>query len=29
VASFVALVAGVEPSAELAAAVYRQTDGNP
>jgi DNA-binding CsgD family transcriptional regulator len=29
VASFVALVAGVEPSAELAAAVHRQTDGNP
>jgi DNA-binding CsgD family transcriptional regulator len=29
VASFVALVAGVEPSAELAAVVYRQTDGNP
>jgi hypothetical protein len=29
VASFVALVAGVEPSPELAAALYRQTDGNP
>jgi predicted ATPase/DNA-binding NarL/FixJ family response regulator len=29
VASFVALVAGVEPSPELAAAVHRQTDGNP
>jgi eukaryotic-like serine/threonine-protein kinase len=29
VASFVALVAGVEPSAELAAALHRQTDGNP
>src|SRR5580698_5993903 len=29
VASFVALVAGGEPSAELAAEVYRQTDGNP
>jgi DNA-binding CsgD family transcriptional regulator/tetratricopeptide (TPR) repeat protein len=29
VASFVALVAGAEPSAELAAAVYRKTDGNP
>jgi DNA-binding CsgD family transcriptional regulator len=29
VASFVALVAGIEPSAELAAAVHRQTDGNP
>jgi predicted ATPase len=29
VASFVALVAGVEPSPGLAAAVYRQTDGNP
>jgi eukaryotic-like serine/threonine-protein kinase len=29
VASFVALVAGVEPSAELAAAVHQQTDGNP
>jgi DNA-binding CsgD family transcriptional regulator len=29
VASFVALVAGSEPSAELAAEVYRQTDGNP
>ena len=29
VASFVALVAGAEPSAELAAEVYRQTDGNP
>jgi DNA-binding CsgD family transcriptional regulator len=29
VASFVAAVAGVEPSPELAAALYRQTDGNP
>jgi AAA ATPase domain len=29
VASFVALVAGVEPSAELVVALYRQTDGNP
>jgi predicted ATPase len=29
VASFVALVAGVEPSPELAAAVHQQTDGNP
>ena len=29
VASFVALVAGAEPSDELAAEVYRQTDGNP
>ena len=29
VASFLALVAGVEPSQELAAAVHRQTDGNP
>src|SRR6266508_558134 len=29
VASFVGLVAGVEPPPELAAAVYRQTDGNP
>ena len=29
VASFVALVAGAEPSAELSAEVYRQTDGNP
>jgi DNA-binding CsgD family transcriptional regulator len=29
VASFVALVAGVEPSPELAAAVHRRTDGNP
>ena len=29
VADFVALVAGAEPSAELAAEVYRQTDGNP
>jgi len=29
VASFVTLVAGTEPSAELAAEVYRQTDGNP
>ncbi len=29
VASFVALVAGAEPSEELAAEVYRQTDGNP
>ena len=29
VASFVALVAGVAPSPELAAAVHRQTDGNP
>jgi DNA-binding NarL/FixJ family response regulator len=29
VASFVALVAGVEPSPELASAVHRQTDGNP
>jgi predicted ATPase len=29
VASFVASVAGVAPSAALAAAVYRQTDGNP
>ncbi len=29
VASFVALVAGAEPSTELAAEVYRQTDGNP
>jgi predicted ATPase len=29
VASFIALVAGVTPSPELAAAVYRQTDGNP
>jgi DNA-binding CsgD family transcriptional regulator len=29
VASFVALVAGVEPSSELASAVHRQTDGNP
>jgi predicted ATPase len=29
VASFVALVTGVEPSSELASAVHRQTDGNP
>jgi DNA-binding CsgD family transcriptional regulator len=29
VASFVALIAGVEPSGELAAAVHQQTDGNP
>jgi predicted ATPase len=29
VASFVALVAGVEPSPELAAAVHQRTDGNP
>jgi len=29
VAGFIALVAGAEPSAELAAEVYRQTDGNP
>src|SRR6266536_3492436 len=29
VSSFVGLVAGVEPPPELAAAVYRQTDGNP
>ncbi|HYX58289.1 MAG TPA: AAA family ATPase [Streptosporangiaceae bacterium] len=29
VADFVTLVAGTEPSAELAAEVYRQTDGNP
>jgi DNA-binding CsgD family transcriptional regulator len=29
VASFLALVAEVEPSPELAAAVHRQTDGNP
>ena len=29
VASFVALVAGAEPSAELTAEMYRQTDGNP
>jgi DNA-binding CsgD family transcriptional regulator len=29
VADFVTLVAGAEPSAELAAEVYRQTDGNP
>jgi DNA-binding CsgD family transcriptional regulator len=29
VASFVALVAGVEPAPELAAAVHQQTDGNP
>jgi DNA-binding CsgD family transcriptional regulator len=29
VASFVALVAGMEPSPGLAAAVHRQTDGNP
>jgi len=29
VASFVALVAGLEPSKELASAVYQQTDGNP
>jgi DNA-binding CsgD family transcriptional regulator len=29
VASFVALVAGAEPSTELVAEVYRQTDGNP
>jgi DNA-binding CsgD family transcriptional regulator len=29
VAGFVALVAGTEPSAELVAEVYRQTDGNP
>lgn len=29
VAGFMALVAGTEPSAELAAEVYRQTDGNP
>jgi DNA-binding CsgD family transcriptional regulator len=29
VASFVALVTGAEPSAELAAELYRQTDGNP
>jgi DNA-binding CsgD family transcriptional regulator len=29
VASFVALVAGVAPSAELTAAVHQQTDGNP
>jgi predicted ATPase len=29
VASFVALVGGVEPSPALAAAVHRQTDGNP
>jgi DNA-binding CsgD family transcriptional regulator len=28
-ADFVALVAGVEPSTELAAALHRQTDGNP
>lgn len=29
VAGFIALVAGAEPSAELAAEVHRQTDGNP
>jgi DNA-binding CsgD family transcriptional regulator len=29
VAGFMALVAGAEPSAELATEVYRQTDGNP
>jgi DNA-binding CsgD family transcriptional regulator len=29
VASFVALVAGVEPSPELTAALHRETDGNP
>jgi DNA-binding NarL/FixJ family response regulator len=29
VASFVAVVAGVQPAAGLAAAVHRQTDGNP
>jgi DNA-binding CsgD family transcriptional regulator len=29
VAGFMALVAGAEPSEELAAEVYRQTDGNP
>jgi DNA-binding CsgD family transcriptional regulator/tetratricopeptide (TPR) repeat protein len=29
VASFVALVAGVEPAPEVAAAVHQQTDGNP
>jgi DNA-binding CsgD family transcriptional regulator len=29
VASFVALVAGLEPSPELAAAVHQRTDGNP
>jgi DNA-binding CsgD family transcriptional regulator len=29
VTGFVALVAGTEPSAELVAEVYRQTDGNP
>jgi DNA-binding CsgD family transcriptional regulator len=29
VAGFVALVAGTEPSAELVAEVYQQTDGNP
>jgi predicted ATPase len=29
VASFVALVAGVEPSPGLATALYQQTDGNP
>jgi eukaryotic-like serine/threonine-protein kinase len=29
VAGFMALVAGAEPSAELAEEVYRQTDGNP
>jgi len=29
VAGFMALVAGTEPSAELATEVYRQTDGNP
>ncbi len=29
VASFIALVTGSEPSAELAAELYRQTDGNP
>ena len=29
VAGFMALVAGAEPPAELAAEVYRQTDGNP
>ena len=29
VASFVTLVAGAEPSAELATEVYRRTDGNP
>src|SRR6516162_8414974 len=29
IAGFMALVAGTEPSAELATEVYRQTDGNP